>query len=164
MSRIGPETLGQLFDEHAPALVLYARQWSECPEDVVQDAFIALARQRLAPDQVLAWLFRVVRNGALAASRRDRRRTQREAKAAAPDAAWFALGDDQIDARHAEALLADLEPAVRSVIIARIWGGLTFDAIARAEGCSLTTAHRRYQAGLAQLHERLAAHEPARQS
>ena len=161
MSRIGPETLGELYDRHAAALVLYARQWSVTPEDVVQDAFIALARRRVAPDQALAWLFRVVRNGALAASRHDRRRARREGKVAAP-AAWFAAGDDAIDARHAQGLLADLDPAARSVIIARIWGGLTFDAIAQAEGCSLTTAHRRYQAGLAQLYERLAQHEPAR--
>ena len=162
MSRIGPDTLGRLYDEHAPALLLYARQWSATPEDIVQDAFIALARQRVAPDQILAWLYRVVRNRALATHRGDRRRHQREAQASSPDPAWFATTDDAIDAQQATALLAELDPATRAVIIARIWGGLTFDQIAQAEGCSLTTAHRRYGAGLAQLHERLATHEPVR--
>ena len=132
MSGIGPEMLGQLFDEHAPALQLYARQFCEAPEDVVQEAFLALARQRVAPDQVLPWLYRVARNGALATHRRDRRRRRREARAIDDRSPWFAATDDEIDARHAQTLLADLDPETRAVIVARIWGGLTFDAIARA--------------------------------
>ena len=157
MSRIGPETLGQLYDDHAPALRLYARQFCSTPEDAVQEAFVALARQRLAPEQAVGWLYRVVRNAALATARAERRRHQRETHAASNgDApAWFTAADDRIDARGAQALLEELEAEVRGVIVARIWGGLTFDAIARAEGCSLTTAHRRYQAGIARLQERL---------
>jgi DNA-directed RNA polymerase specialized sigma24 family protein len=58
---------------------------------------------------------------------------------------------------HAARLLAELEPDVRELIIARLWGGLTYEEAARLQGCSLTTAHRRYQAGLARLHERLEA-------
>lgn len=162
MSRIGPEALGQLYDEHAPGLLLYARQWSGTPEDVVQDAFLTLASQRVAPDQVLPWLYRVVRNGALAAARRDRRRQRRETRTADRPAPWFNTADDQIDACQAQALLAELEPEVRAVVVARIWGGLTFDAIAQAHGCSLTTAHRRYGAGLTRLHQRMSEHEPAR--
>ncbi len=155
MSRIGLEILGQLYDEHAPSLLLYARQWCETPEDVVQEAFIALARQRTTPDRVLPWMYRVVRNGALAASRGSRRRHRREAKAAGEADPWFAAADDRIDARHAQALLEELDEETRAIIVARIWGGLTFDQIARAQGCSLTTAHRRYQAGLARLQERM---------
>jgi hypothetical protein len=68
MGRIGPDDLGRLFDEHAGALVLFARQWCDAPEDVVQDAFVALARQEESPERALAWLFRVVRNGAHAAA------------------------------------------------------------------------------------------------
>ena len=41
MGRVGPEILGRLFDEHAAALVLYARQWCESAEDVVQEAFLS---------------------------------------------------------------------------------------------------------------------------
>jgi RNA polymerase sigma-70 factor (ECF subfamily) len=43
----------------------------------------------------------------------------------------------------------------REVVVARIWGGLTFEEVARLAGCSLPTAQRRYQAGLAVLRERL---------
>ncbi|MGP0068916.1 MAG: RNA polymerase sigma factor [Isosphaeraceae bacterium] len=159
MGRIGPETLGRLFDEHAAALVLYARQWSDAPEDIVQDAFVALARQGSEPDRAVAWLYCVVRNGAIAASRQSRRRRQRERRAAdreaGPGVAWFAATDDRIDAERASRLLADLDLETREAIVARLWGGLTFEEVARLQGCSLTTAHRRYQAGLARLHARL---------
>ncbi len=164
MGRVGPELLGQLFEKHASALRLYARQWCGAPDDVVQEAFVNLARQRSVPERVVPWLYRVVRNGALTALRQDRRRARREAWVSGGDQAWFASADDRIDARHAEALLAGLETDLRAAIVARIWGGLTFDEIARVEGCSVSTAHRRYLAGLAQLLERLDSHEYARSS
>lgn len=154
MGRIGPEYLGRLFDEHAAALVLYARQWSDAPEDIVQDAFVKLARQSTRPDRIVAWLYRVVRNEAIATARSTRRRTRREARVAT-GGACFAATDDRIDAAHATRLLDELEPEGREVIVARLWGGLTFDEIARLQGCSLTTAHRRYQTGMTRLHERL---------
>ncbi len=159
MGRIVPEILGRLFDEHAAALVLYARQWCEAPEDIVQDAFVSLARQGSEPDRTVAWLYRVVRNGAIDASRQSRRRHRRERRVAdrqnATDVAWFDAADDRIDAGYASRLLAELDPETREIIIARLWGGLTFEEVARLQGCSLTTAHRRYQAGLARLQARL---------
>jgi RNA polymerase sigma factor (sigma-70 family) len=161
LRRIGPETLGRLFDEHAAVLVLYARQWCDAPEDIVQDAFVALARQESEPDRAVAWLYRVVRNGAIAAARQSRRRRRREQRAAdrevvpASGGPWFDATDDQIDAEHATRLLAGLDAETREIIVARLWGGLTFEEVARLQGCSLTTAHRCYQAGLARLHERL---------
>ena len=80
---MGPDLLGRLVDQHAPALVLYARQWCAAPEDVVQEAFLKLVAQRQPPDNPLAWLYRVVRNGAVSAARTARRRQRYEAAAAA---------------------------------------------------------------------------------
>src|SRR5262249_57670677 len=101
MGRIGPEILGRLFDEHAAALVLFARPWCDAPEDVVQDAFIALARQDPAPDRLVAWLYRVVRNGAIAAARRARRRRGPEHRAAQrdlpPPAPWVEAAHLSLD-------------------------------------------------------------------
>ena len=154
MSVIGPDILGNLFDAHANTLALFARQWSDGPEDVVQEAFIKLARQRTMPDRVVPWLYRVVRNGAIAAARGDRRRRKREARASNGEA-WFAPADDRLDAERATRLLGELDPETRGVVVARIWGGLTFEEIAEVQGCSLTTAHRRYRSGLERLHERL---------
>jgi RNA polymerase sigma-70 factor (ECF subfamily) len=154
MPRIAPEELGRLYREHAPALRLYARQWPEGGEDLVQDAFMKLAQQSPAPQAVLPWLYCVVRNGALSASRGRARRRRREDRASAAEA-WFSAADEQFEAREAAQLLGELPLEQREVIVARIWGGLTFEELARLAGCSLATAHRRYQDGLAALRERL---------
>jgi RNA polymerase sigma-70 factor (ECF subfamily) len=154
MPRIAPEELGRLYREHAPALRLYARQWPHGDEDLVQDAFVKLAQQSPAPGQALPWLYRVVRNGALAANRGEARRRRREGQSSTAEA-WFAAAEDCIDGREATRRLAELPLEQREVVVARIWGGLTFEEVARLAGCSLPTAHRRYQAGLAALRERL---------
>lgn len=155
---IGPDELGRLFDAHAAALVLYARQWRDGPgaEDVVQDAFIALALQPGTPERPAAWLHRTVRNAALSAWRGSKRRRAREARAGRPEGdPWFAAVDDRLDAREAVALLAGLDDELREVVTARIWGGLTFEEIAALQGCSTAAAYRRYKAGLARLLEKL---------
>ena len=89
--------LAELVDRHASALVLFARQRCDCPEDVVQEAFCALAAQRTPPSDPAAWLFRTVRNGSLDAGKAERRRKKREA-AVGGSAGWFveprANGDD----------------------------------------------------------------------
>jgi RNA polymerase sigma-70 factor (ECF subfamily) len=156
MGSVEPERLGRLFDAHAAALRLYACQWcaGTDAEDAVQEAFVSLARQRSWPDQVTAWLYRVVRNAAISAARSRKRRLRREARVSGGEA-WFSSVDDQLDAQSATRFLQDLDSDCREVIVARLWGGLTFDQIARLQGCSLTTAHRRYQDGLTRLHERL---------
>ena len=159
MARIDPDILGRLFDDHAGSLVLFARQWCDAPDDIVQDAFVVLARQETVPDRLVPWLYRVVRNGAITAARRTHRRRRREGRAAGVEArehhAWFASTDDQIDAEKATQLLADLDGETREAIVAILCGGLTFEEIARLQGCSLSTTYRRYQAGLARLQERL---------
>src|SRR5262249_131622 len=130
MPRIAPDELGRLYREHAPALRLYARQWPAAGEDLVQDAFVKLAQQSPAPGAVLPWLPRVVRAGARAAGRGGARRRGREDRASAAEA-WFARTDDGVDAREAARLLAELPLEQREVVVARIWGGLTFEDVAR---------------------------------
>jgi RNA polymerase sigma-70 factor (ECF subfamily) len=156
MNAIGPDLLGRLYDAHASALILYARQWCDAPgaEDVVQEAFMSLARQRRAPDHTLAWLYRAVRNSAITWSRGRSRRRRRETLVAQHEA-WFSAADDQLDAQEATRMLAELPSDCREAIVARLWGGLTFDEIARLHGCSIAMTHRRYREGLALLQERL---------
>ncbi len=154
MRPISPTLLGTLYRQHAPALRLYARQWGGAAEDLVQNAFVRLAQQVPPPEQVLPWLYRVVRNEALAAHRAADRRLNRERQAGTPEA-WFSPAENRLDADEATRRLAELILELREVIIARLWGGLTFEEIAALVGCSLATAHRRYQTGLIQLRERL---------
>jgi RNA polymerase sigma-70 factor (ECF subfamily) len=153
---MGPELLGRLVDRHAAALVLYARQWCAAPEDVVQEALLKLVAQRAPPDNPAAWLYRVVRNAAVSAARTERRRQRHEAAAAARAPAWFDGADaDGLDAEVATAALRQLPLEEREVIVAHLWGGLTFEQVGELAGCSSSTAHRRYVAGLATLRERL---------
>ncbi len=163
MSAVGPELLGSLFDEHASALGLYARSWTDAPEDIVQEAFIKLARQKVAPDRPVAWLYKVVRNEAVAQSRSIWRRRRREALVSSGES-LVSSPDDRLDAAHVSAMLQDLQAENREVIVARLWGGLTFEEIAKLQGCSVATAHRRYQTGLELLHERIEPSWTARTS
>jgi len=154
MQPLTPQELGRLYRQHAPALRLYARQWPGVAEDAVQDAFVALATQSPPPNQVLPWLFRVVRTGALASARSMSRRRRREGIAGTAEL-WFSTNDEQLDAQEAAKSLAELPLELREVIVARLWGELTFEEISRLVGCSLPTAHRRYQSGLTELRKRL---------
>jgi DNA-directed RNA polymerase specialized sigma24 family protein len=63
--------------------------------------------------------------------------------------------DDALDASAAAAALERLSVDEREVIVARIWGGLTFEQIAVVTGISSSSAHRLYIAGLTALRERL---------
>jgi RNA polymerase sigma-70 factor (ECF subfamily) len=153
---MGPELLGRLVDEHAAALALYARQWCVAPEDVVQEAFLKLVTQKHPPEHPVPWLYRVVRNGALSAARAAKRRQRHEAIAAARVPAWFQTADGAaLDAEAATTALQELPLEQREVIVAHLWGGLSFEQVAELAGCSSSTAHRWYVAGLTALREKL---------
>src|SRR5262245_66585338 len=86
---MGPEQFAELVDRYGAALVLYARQWCDCPEDVVQTALLKLVRLRTPPDNLIPWLYRVVRNGAIDASRAARRRKKYETSPPASPPKWL---------------------------------------------------------------------------
>ena len=144
-----PEQLGALIDRLAAPLGLYARPWCDGPEDVVQEAFLKLARQPgPGPRDPPAWLFRAVRNGAINAGIAARRRRRHEAEAAAHAPPWFEADHPLIDPDRTQAALAALPDPQREVIVAHLWGGLTFEQIAGLNGTSASTSHRLYRAGL----------------
>lgn len=152
---MSPEELGNLIANRGPALTLFARQWCDTPEDVVQQAFLDLVRQKGPPRDVVAWLYRVVRNGAIDAARVRKRRQQREAEVARQTTWFVELNIEGLDAEAAVVALQDLPLDQREPIVAHLWGGLRFDQIGELVGCSASTAHRRYEAGLAHLREKL---------
>jgi RNA polymerase sigma factor (sigma-70 family) len=158
----GPDLLARLLDEHGSALALYARNWCDTPDDVVQQALLKLVRQPNLPERLVPWLYRVVRNEAISASRAGQRRRRHETAAAQRTASWFvpATGD-RLDAAEAARALAQLPEREREAIVARLWGGLSFEEIAEVMETSSTSAHRWYEAGLASLRERLETVCPA---
>ena len=156
MSILTPEAVTRLWDEHGNTLVLYARQWCDAPEDVVQEAFLLLVRQVVAPDNPLGWMYRVVRNRAINASRSSGRRSRRETTAAMRGEPWFEpASSERFDAAVAADALKHLPIEQREVIVARLWGGLSFEEIARLSETSLSKVYRSYRRGLVALRERL---------
>ena len=157
-----PDDFVRLLDSHGPPLILYARQWCAAPEDVVQDAFLKLVALRSPPREVVPWLYRVVRNAALDAAKGDRRRQRRESVVARA-ARWFVEPEvEGLDASAAVAALQRLPVEEREVIVARLWGGLSFEQIAEVAGCSASTAFRRYSAGLDALRKQMGVPCPNR--
>lgn len=160
---MNPQDLGQLVEKHAAALVLFARQWCVTPEDVVQDAFIKLAAQKTVPEHVVPWLYRVVRNGAISAWRSARRRRHYEQMAATRKAGWFV--DHQpatLDQEAVTIALQSLPVEQRELLVAHIWGGLSFEQIASVRGGSASTAFRHYMNGLTALREKLGVSCPTK--
>jgi RNA polymerase sigma-70 factor (ECF subfamily) len=103
----------------------------------------------------VAWLYCVVRNGAIDAGKRDRRRQRRESAVARPER-WFREREvDGLDAEAAVAALKGLPPEQREAVVARHWGALSFEQVAAAAGCSVSTAFRRYEAGIEALRKQL---------
>lgn len=155
---IDPNRLARLLDEHAAALELFAAQFTGSPADVVQEAFIKLAEQDPTPEKLTAWLYRVVRNGAISARRSETRRQRHERNVAEATSPWFNPTDNApLDATAAMQSIRELPDEFREVLVARIWGELSFDEIGELVGVSSSSAHRRYESALRKLRYRLGA-------
>jgi RNA polymerase sigma-70 factor (ECF subfamily) len=155
---IEPREIAGLLDQHAARLEFYAAQWTNAPEDCVQEAIVELAGQPVKPENVVAWLFRVVRNRALNQSRSQRRRAEREKNAARPDlqqldpARRLQVEDEQ---NKTMAVLNKLPTDDRELVVLRIWSGLAWQEIAQLTGTSSSSAQRRYVAALEKMKQRL---------
>ena len=154
-----PDELCRLIETHGATLILYAKQWNaDDAEDVVQETFLRLVRRAQwegKPDNPVAWLFTAVRNEAIDRQRKAKRRQKHELQMASERPIWFETPPDA-SLRSAELLefLDTLPMEQREIVIARIWGGLTFDEIAALTGDSRTTVHRRYGEALEILREK----------
>lgn len=152
---MNPEDLERLLNSHGPALQLYARQWADSPEDCVQQAFIALATADPVPDNPQAWLFRVVRNRAISQRRSLIRRRKHESNATR-NLTWFQDNVQQeVDSSELARALEALDATEGEIIVARIWGQLSFEEIGDLVGTSSSTAHRKYVTGLNELRKLL---------
>jgi RNA polymerase sigma-70 factor (ECF subfamily) len=157
------DLLGSFIDRYASRLELYARQWCDEPEVVVQEAFVKLAAQGVLPLGPVAWFFRAARNGAINAGIARRRRRKYEAEAAAETPAWFQAAPSSsdhaaVDPESVQAALEALPGEQREMIVGHLWGGLTFEQLAELTGTSASSAHRLYHAGLMAVRGRLGRH------
>jgi RNA polymerase sigma-70 factor (ECF subfamily) len=122
----------------------------------VQEAFCRLSVEEPPPALPVPWLYRVCRNVTEKQRLSDRRRRRREEARASIELVHL---DPAERLEMAEVLnhVEALDPDLRQVLIARIWGELSLDEVASLCGISTTTAFRRYHSALNLLRFRLEA-------
>jgi RNA polymerase sigma factor (sigma-70 family) len=149
--------LAKLIESQAAPLRLWIRSCCLSSEDdVVQEAFCRLAAQEPSPKKPVAWLYRVCRNLAENYRRSDKRRRKREQSRAecGTDASEQV---DPFELKETLTAVEKLDPQLREVLVARIWGQLSLEEIGKLFGVSTATAFRRYEAALKSLRIHLAS-------
>ena len=146
------------FARHGAKLLLFARQQARNPadaEDLLQEAFVRMWRLYGHTGEVSPGLvFRAIRRLAIDWARSQDRRVIREGKVAL-DADMFAWFDRSLERDERQvALLQAMErlpDEQKEVLTLKIWGGQTFDEIAKILGVSLNTAASRYRYAMEKL-------------
>lgn len=141
----------QLYLDHRPALINYAKVVvgeHARAEDVVQDAFLRFFANAQDPvEQPVAYLYRIVRNLALDAVRRQATEKRQQKM----PAQWMHPGQELSpeqrvvhgdDASRIAAALAGLPEQMRIAVEMNRLGGFTLQQTADHLNISLSTAHR----------------------
>ena len=145
--------LAKLIECQAASLGLWVRGRCASPDDVVQEAFCRLAVAEPPPENQVAWLYRVCRNLAEKQRLADARRKTREQARARPEVTGG--GTDPIELAETLAAVENLEPELREVVVARLWGQLSLEEIGKLCGISTATAFRRYEEAVQELRSKL---------
>ncbi len=149
---ISPETLAELLERHWGPLVVWVGPCGGAAEDVVQKAFIALSAESVVPRNPAAWLYKTSRNLAINERKQRQRRQRRHEIAARPEEQPCDVWRSSQAAELAEKLNR-LSEESREIVVARIWGGLSFEEIAQVVQTSRVTVWRRYNSALQSLRE-----------
>ena len=162
MKKIGfaADEMVKIIDAHFAPMLLYARQWdATVAEDLVQEAFLKLLRhshKKCCPDNVAAWLFQVVRNGAVSHFRKTSRREKHERNHVATRISWSEPTQEaSLESAELAEMLDQLPLEQRELVILRIWGGLSFDEMVTLTGMSRTTIFRKYNEALELLKKKI---------
>ena len=151
------------FTQLGPALLLFARRWTNCraeAEDIVQEAFVRFWRRQHSIEN-RALLYATVRSTALDRLRSDQRRARREAAVALDGAQHLEPQFTTVDEgqRMLSAAVERLPNEQREVVILKIWNELTFAEIGQVLEISQNTAASRYRYALGALKKILQPHE-----
>jgi RNA polymerase sigma factor (sigma-70 family) len=158
MAAISQKQLAEWYEAYGTELMLYARQWNpeQQAEDIVQDAFIKLFKQRRCPDNVRAWLFRVVRNDSINIVRRLQQGRRAGRKLLHREVIWFeSRSDDLIDARQAQGILQTLPSHLSEIVLLRIWGQMSLKEISQVMSKSIPWIHSEYKTALGMIRKNL---------
>lgn len=139
---------------NGPRLLLFARQQTRGEEDardVLQEALVDAWRRGAGDVPDLALVFAGIRRRAIDLARREERRRRRDGEwlDQAFGEGWFVEGG--IEHREVELALRGIRADFAEVVVLKIWGGLTFDEIARTLGANAATVASRYRYGIRDL-------------
>ena len=174
---LSPSTIAwrEWLEEHAPRLILFARQQSRSPEDaedIVQDALVKLVEKLDSGEFVggqeawMPYLYTTIRRLSIDLGRRDDRRRRREDVVGGEAEIeqrevfhpWFESESSDDETRNLlEAGLKELPPKFAEVVVMKIWGDRTFAEIGEALEISPNTAASRYRYGLEALKKKLSS-------
>ena len=145
----------QVYEAKAAGLVLYGRALGLShgeAEDVLQETFLALMQKTSPPEQPEHYCVRSFRNRALNYRRGLWRRLARELESHR----WFERNPEESPFEKAAMhCLSTLPAEQREVIVLKIWGELTFQAIADVMDTSLGTVTSRYRYAVTALRRQL---------
>lgn len=150
--------VGRLYDTYGASLYRYAVLLladTTAAEDVVQQVFAAILRQRPRLDEEAHYLRRAVRNECYSHLRRLRR--QRDAGDERSLIEPVVEGVSREEHLALERALRDLPPEQREVVYLHVFEGLTFQEIATGLDASINTVAARYRYALAKLRQHLTA-------
>jgi RNA polymerase sigma-70 factor (ECF subfamily) len=161
-----------IFRTHYAKLANYAKQLVRSPdaaEDVVQEVFVTLwaHRERLtAPDNLVAYLFRSVRNRGLNFLRQQRQVSTWQARQATIEPAESPAADqdaehDEVD-RAIKGAAASLSPRCREVFELSRDRGLTYRQIGETLGISIKTVETLMGRALKAIRIKLGGLHPSR--
>jgi RNA polymerase sigma-70 factor (ECF subfamily) len=134
-----------------------ARQWVPChadAEDIVQTAFVRFWKRADQARDPVAYLYRTVRTTAMNHHRSRTRRKHHEDAAASQPRREAMFADPAARAEQAElgervgSALDTLPIEQREVVVMRVWGQLSFEAIGEAAEVPARTAQSRYRYGI----------------
>lgn len=158
--RFSSSQLERLFASHHRAFFVAALSITRnraTAEDAVHDALLAVASVATEPDDLKAYVFRVIRNKALLQLRQAKKRDTESRQ-------WEFIAEESLNGLDAEqrvfldqALkrLETLETQHQQVLIMKIFADLTFREISEAMDSPLNTVTSWYRRGLKQLQENL---------
>ena len=147
-------SLAALYLQHGAALAAYACSYGldfASAEDVVQQLFAKLSRERPSLETPVGYLYRAVRNIALN-HKRDRRREMELSS----DELWFSHASAEPEEVLAlQRSLSELPDEQRETIFLHVWSGMTFQEIAEITQTPLHTVASRYRYALDKLRTQL---------
>ena len=154
VSQITGENWRDWLHEWGDRFLLFARQQTGThteAEDVLQEAIVHVwSKRELFPRIEAGIIFTHIRRVAIDKARKNTRRKAREEAYATENVPVFEVSDDGFP-EELEGALQQIPFEQREVVVLKVWGEQTYEAIGKTLDISANTAASRYRYGLENL-------------